>query len=256
MADEDRIEELKGNQFEGKETYVKDVFEEIAEYYDKMNGIMSIGMVKGWHKFMFKKAGDITGAKVCDVGCGTGEIAFMAAERVGPEGEVIGVDLTPGMLRMAEKKMETMDLPKKVDFRQGDALAMEFDDNTFDLVTSGYMLRNVTDIQKAVDELYRVLKPGKKVVVAELSKPKNPILRFGYNIYVFHIVPMFGRRFDKGKKIDGKQPAYDWLTSSLEGFPHGNDMVAIFKKAGFSDARFYSKSMGAVNIYVGTKPSE
>lgn len=247
-------DELKGNQFEGKETYVKDVFNEIAEYYDRMNGIMSMGMVKGWHKFMFKKAGDITGKKVCDVGCGTGEISFMAAERVGSEGEVIGVDITPGMLAMAEKKMSEMDLPVKVDFRVGDALDMDFEDNTFDLVTSGYMLRNVTDIQRAVDEMFRILKPGAKVVVAELSKPKNPVLRFGYNIYVFHIVPFFGRRYDKGKKIDGKQPAYDWLTSSLEGFPHGDDMVAIFKKAGFSDARFYSKSMGAVNIYVGTKP--
>ena len=158
------------------------------------------------------------------------------------------------MLAMAEKKMESMDLPVKVDFRVGDALDMEFDDNTFDLVTSGYMLRNVTNIQQAVNEMYRVLKPGSKVVVAELSKPKNRILLFGYNIYVFHIVPFFGRRYDKGKKIDGKQPAYDWLTSSLEGFPHGNDMVEIFKKAGFSDARFYSKSMGAVNIYIGTKP--
>lgn len=251
MAEE---QELKGNQFEGKETYVKDVFEEIAEYYDKMNGIMSMGMVKGWHKFMFKKAGDISGKKVCDVGCGTGEISFMAAERAGTEGEVIGVDLTPAMLEMAKKKMKDLDLPKDVDFRVGDALAMEFEDNTFDLVTSGYMLRNVTNIQQAVSEMYRILKPGAKVVVAELAKPKNRILRFGYNIYVFHIVPFFGRRYDKGKKIDGKQPAYDWLTSSLEGFPHGADMVAIFKKVGFSDARFFSKSMGAVNIYVATKP--
>lgn len=254
MTEEINNEELKGNQFEGKENYVKDVFEEIAEYYDKMNGIMSIGMVNGWHKFMFKKAGDITGAKVCDVGCGTGEIAFMAAQRAGPEGEVIGVDLTPGMLRMAEKKMESLELPKKVDFRQGDALDMEFDDNTFDLVTSGYMLRNVTNIQKAVDEMYRVLKPGAKVVVAELAKPKNPLVRLGHKMYLSLVIPRMGRRYDKGKKIDGKQAAYDWLTSSLEGFPHGDDMVQIFKAAGFSDARFFKKSMGAVNIYVGTKP--
>ncbi len=244
---------LKGNQFEGKQEYVQDVFNEIAEYYDKMNGIMSMGMVRGWHKFMFKKAGDITGKTLCDVGCGTGEISFMAAERVGKDGTVIGVDITPGMLAMARKKMGTMDLPVQVDFREGDALNMNFDDDTFDVVTSGYMLRNVTDIQQAVNEMYRILKPGCKVIVAELAKPKNRILRFGYNIYVFHIVPFLGRRYDKGKKIDGKQPAYDWLTSSLEGFPHGNDMVVIFKKAGFSDAKFYSKSMGAVNIYVGTK---
>ena len=256
MSEEIKNDELKGNQFEGKEDYVKDVFEEIAEYYDRMNDIMSIGMVNGWHKFMFKKAGDITGAKVCDIGTGTGEIAFMAAEKVGPTGEVIGVDLTPGMLRMAERKMESLDLPKKVDFRQGDALDMQFDDNTFDLVTSGYMLRNVTNIQKAVDEMYRVLKPGAMVIVAELAKPKNPLTRLGHKMYMSIVIPIMGRRYDKGKKIGGKQAAYDWLTSSLEGFPCRDDMVKIFKNAGFSDARFYSKSMGAVNIYVGTKPSE
>ncbi len=243
-----------GNQFEGKKEYVEDVFEEIAPYYDKMNGIMSMGMVKGWHRFMFKKAGDISGMKVLDVGCGTGEISFMAAEKAGADGTVIGVDITPGMLEMAKKKMADLKLPKDVDFRVGDALALDFENDSFDLVTSGYMLRNVTDIPKAVGEMYRVLKPGHKVVVAELAKPKNRVLLWGYNIYVFKIVPWYGRHYDKGKTIDGKQPAYDWLTSSLEGFPHGDDMVKIFREAGFSDARFYSKSFGAVNIYVGTKP--
>lgn len=246
-------DEKIGNQFEGKKEYVEDVFEEIAPYYDKMNGIMSMGMVNRWHKFMFKKAGDISGFRVADVGCGTGEISFMAAERAGSGGEVTGIDITPGMLEMAKIKMKEKNLPKDVKFEVGDALNLQYEDNTFDLVTSGYMLRNVTDIPKAVSEMHRVLKPGHKIIVAELAKPKNKILLFGYNIYVFKIVPRIGRRYDKGKKIDGKQPAYDWLTSSLEGFPHGNDMVEIFKKAGFSDARFYSKSFGAVNIYVGTK---
>jgi demethylmenaquinone methyltransferase/2-methoxy-6-polyprenyl-1,4-benzoquinol methylase len=104
--------------------------------------------------------------------------------------------------------------------------------------------------------MFRVLKPGHKAIVAELAKPKNRVLLWGYNIYVFRIVPWLGRRYDKGKVIDGKQPAYDWLTSSLEGFPHGDEMVEKFKNAGFSDARYYSKSFGAVNIYIGTKSSE
>ena len=245
--------ELKGNQFEGKEEYVKDVFEEIAEYYDKMNDIMSIGMVKKWHKFMFKKAGNIEGYSVCDIGCGTGEISFMAAKKVGSNGSVIGVDLTPGMIKMANKKMEDLELPVKVDFRIGDALCLDLPENSFDLVTSGYMLRNVTNIKKAVEEMYRVVKPGHMVIVAELSKPKNRVLRFGHNIYIKKIVPRLGRRYDKGKKIGGKQAAYDWLTSSLDGFPHGNDMVSIFREVGFSEAKYYSKSMGAVNIYVGIK---
>jgi len=252
MTEEKKV----GNQFEGKEGYVKDVFEDIAPYYDKMNGIMSMGMVKGWHKFMFKKAGDITGFKVLDVGCGTGEISFMASRKAGVSGDVVGLDITPGMLEMAKIKMKDLDLPKDVDFQVGDALSMQYDDGSFDLVTSGYMLRNVTDIQQAVNEMFRVLKPGHKAIVAELAKPKNRVLLWGYNIYVFRIVPWLGRRYDKGKVIDGKQPAYDWLTSSLEGFPHGDEMVEKFKNAGFSDARYYSKSFGAVNIYIGTKSSE
>lgn len=242
----------KGNQFEGKETYVKDVFTEIADYYDEMNEIMSMHMVQGWHKFMMKKAGDISGKRCLDVGTGTGEIAFHVARRAGPEGKVVGVDLTPRMLELAAKKEAQLDLPSKIDWVVGDALALDIPDDSYDLVTSGYMLRNVTDIQKAVSEMHRVLAPGGKVVVADLSKPNNGFIRFFYDIYMKRIKKK-GRKYDKGKVIDGKQPAYDWLTSSIEGFPYGEDMVKIFRKAGFDDARFYVKSFGAVNIYVATK---
>ncbi|MBR2093637.1 MAG: ubiquinone/menaquinone biosynthesis methyltransferase [Candidatus Methanomethylophilaceae archaeon] len=246
-------EELKkGNQFEGKEEYIKDVFTEIADYYDEMNDIMSMGMVQGWHKFMMKKAGDISGKKCLDVGTGTGEIAFHVARTAGAGSTVIGVDITPKMLELAEKKEKELDLPVKIDWRVGDALKLEFEDDTFNLVTSGYMLRNVTDILQAVSEMHRVLAPGGKVVVAELSKPKNAVVRFFYNIYMKR-VKRYGRKYDKGKSIDGRQSAYQWLTTSIEGFPYGEDMVKIFKKAGFEDARYFVKSFGAVNIYVGTK---
>ncbi|MBE6520610.1 MAG: ubiquinone/menaquinone biosynthesis methyltransferase [Candidatus Methanomethylophilaceae archaeon] len=246
-------EELKkGNQFEGKEEYIKDVFTEIADYYDEMNDIMSMGMVQGWHKFMMKKAGDISGKKCLDVGTGTGEIAFHVARTAGAGSTVIGVDITPKMLELAEKKEKELDLPVKIDWRVGDALKLEFEDDTFNLVTSGYMLRNVTDILQAVSEMHRVLAPGGKVVVAELSKPKNAVVRFFYNIYMKR-VKRYGRKYDKGKSIDGRQSAYQWLTTSIEGFPYGEDMVKIFRKAGFEDARYFVKSFGAVNIYVGTK---
>ena len=246
-------EELKkGNQFEGKEEYIKDVFTEIADYYDEMNDIMSMGMVQGWHRFMMKKAGDVSGKRCLNVGTGTGEIAFHVARTAGAGSTVVGVDITPKMLEMAEKKEKEMDLPVKIDWRVGDALNLDFEDGSFDLVTSGYMLRNVTDILKAVSEMHRVLAPGGKVVVAELSKPKNAVVRFFYNIYMKR-VKRYGRKYDKGKSIDGRQSAYQWLTTSIEGFPYGEDMVKIFKKAGFEDARFYVKSFGAVNIYVGSK---
>lgn len=249
-------EELKkGNQFEGKEEYVKDVFTEIAEYYDEMNEVMSLHMVQKWHKFMMKQAGDITGKNCLDVGTGTGEIAFYVAKNAGPEGKVTGVDITPRMLELAAKKEAEIELPVKIDWVVGNALDLQYEDDTFDLVTSGYMLRNVCDILKAVSEMNRVLVPGGKVIVAELSKPKNRIIRFGYNIYMKRI-KAYGRKRDKGKVIDGKQSPYDWLTSSIEGFPYGEDMAKIFRAAGFSDVRYYVKSMGAVNIYVATKDKE
>ena len=246
-------EELKkGNQFEGKEEYIKDVFTEIADYYDEMNDIMSMGMVQGWHRFMMRKAGDISGKRCLDVGTGTGEIAFHVARTAGAGSTVVGVDITPKMLELAERKEKEMDLPVKIDWRVGDALNLEFEEGSFDLVTSGYMLRNVTDILQAVSEMHRVLAPGGKVVVAELSKPKNAVVRFFYNLYMKR-VKRYGRKYDKGKSIDGRQSAYQWLTTSIEGFPYGEDMVKVFRKAGFEDARYYVKSFGAVNIYVGTR---
>ena len=156
------------------------------------------------------------------------------------------------MLELAARKESQLGLPSKIEWVVGDALALDIPDGSYDLVTSGYMLRNVTDIQKAVSEMHRVLAPGGRVVVAELSKPDNGFIRFFYDIYMRRIKKK-GRKYDKGKVIDGKQPAYDWLTSSIEGFPYGEDMVKIFRKAGFEDARFYVKSFGAVNIYVATR---
>lgn len=243
-----------GTQFEGKEEYVKDVFTEIASYYDEMNETMSMGMIVGWHKFMLGKLGHIEGKRCIDIGTGTGEIAFMVAERAGPEGDVTGVDITPKMLEYAQSKMAERGLPKPVKFVVGDALNLEsFGNDEFDIVTSGYMLRNVCDIQKAVDEMYRVLRPGGKAVVAELAKPDNRVVRIFYDFYMNYRVKRLGRKYDKGKSIDGKQPAYDWLTSSVEGFPHGNVMLDKFKKAGFTGTKYYSKNFGAVNIYYGEK---
>ena len=248
--------ELKenGTQFEGKEEYVKDVFTEIATYYDEMNDLMSMGMIKGWHRFMMRRAAPLDGMRCLDVGTGTGEIAFMLAERVGSDGLVTGVDLTPKMIELAEMKMGSLELPIKVNFEIGNALDLQYDDNSFDVVTSGYMLRNLTDIQTSIDEMHRVLTPGGKVIVAELSKPKNRIVRFFYDMHMKHRVTSLGRKYDKGQSIDGKYPAYDWLTSSVEGFPFGKDMAEKFKRSGFVNVRYYSKTFGAVHIYYGEKP--
>jgi len=242
-----------GTQFEGKEEYIKDVFTEIASYYDEMNELMSMGMIQGWNRFMMKKAGDLTSKKCLDIGTGTGEIAFFLSKNAGKDGEVYGVDITPKMLEFAESKMKEVDLPKPIIFEVGDALSLRFDDSSFDIVTSGYMLRNVTDIQKVIDEIYRVLRPGGRAIVAELTKPKNRVIRFFYEMYMKHRVYWLGRKYDKGKSIDGRCSAYEWLSSSIEGFPAGNEITDKFLISGFDEAHYFVKSMGAVNIYLGIK---
>lgn len=246
MTEEDK---QLGIQFEGKEVYVKDVFTEISSYYDEMNNIMSMGMIKRWHKFMMKKLTPLEGTKCLDVGTGTGEIALMMAER---GADVIGLDITPSMIELAKKKFQGEGHPD-MEFMVGDALDLQFDDETFDNITSGYMLRNVTDIPKAINEMYRVLKVGGNCVVAELARPTNPLIRPFYNFYMNRVIPHYGRKYDKGESIDGREPAYDWLTASIEGFPYGQEMVDIFLEAGFKNARYYVKSLGAVNIYVAKK---
>lgn len=248
-------EEIKNNgtQFDGKEDYVKDVFTEIASYYDEMNEIMSLKMIQGWHRYMMDLAGDLKGKKCADIGTGTGEIAFLLAERAGADGEVIGIDLTPEMLKYAEMKQQERNLPKPVEFQVGDALNLQYPDCSFNIVTSGYMLRNVTDLQKAIDEFYRVLDHGGKAVIAEMATPDNRVVRYFYNLYMKYRVQKIGRKYDKGENIDGHGPAYDWLVNSIRGFPHGEVMADKFRKAGFDDVWVHSKNFGAVNIYEAYK---
>jgi len=249
-------EEIKdnGTQFEGKEHYVKDVFTEIASYYDEMNEIMSMHTIENWHRYMMKLAGDIRGKECIDIGTGTGRIAFQVAKCVGSEGRVVGVDLTPAMLEHARIQMGKEGLPLEIDFVEGDALALAFEDDSFDLATSGYMLRNVTDIQKCLNEMYRVLRPGGKVVVAEMATPDNRVIRYFYNLYMNQRVRRIARKYDKGESIDGRQPAYDWLADSIKGFPHGKVMADKFSAAGFEQVRYHNKMFGACCIYEGVKP--
>ncbi len=116
------------------------------------------------------------------------------------------------------------------------------------------MLRNVTDIPKCLSEMYRVLVPGGKVVVAEMATPDNRVIRYFYNQYMNRRVRRIARKYDQGKSIDGRQAAYDWLADSIKGFPHGEVMAKKFREAGFTDVKFHNKMFGACCIYEGSKP--
>lgn len=239
-------------QFADKDKYVKNLFNSIAANYDIMNGIMTWGMLPRWQKFMLKKAEIKLGDKTLDVCCGTGELALQMKELVGPQGEVVGLDFSENMLLVAKEKVKTLGYAN-VKFIQGDALDLPFEDNTFHVATNGFALRNVVNISQAIGEMARVVKPGGRVVCLEVSRPLNPVLRKGFNLYFFKIVPLIGRIVDKGKAIDNKYPAYTWLPESLKTFPDQEKLKQIFQKAGLEQVKYYSLGGGAVTVHVGVK---
>lgn len=242
-----------GVQFEGKENYVQEVFDDISPFYDKMNNIMTFGMVKSWQNFLMKKTCLKKGQSALDVGTGTGEMAFELAELVGKEGQVTALDLSTDMLKVAQKKAASLSLPCEIDFVQGNALNLPYAENTFDAATSGFALRNVTDINKAISEMRRVIKPGAKVVCIEIAEPKFILFKLGFRFHFGKVVPWIGHFFDKNKSIQGRQPAYTWLRDSFKGFPYGEDMAKIFRDTGLTNVKYYPKCLGSVNIYEGTK---
>ncbi len=239
-----------GVQFEGKEAYVQEVFREIAPVYDKANIILSLGQVQKWQRFLVARTGIQPGGSVLDVGCGTGEITLLLAAAAGEKGRVIGLDRSPAMLAMAKEKRPHQPLPL---FMEGDGLALPFLDDSFDVVTSGFTLRNVTDIPLFLLEMARVVRPGGKIVCLEAAQPQNFLLRWGFRLYFGRIVPLLGHFFDKGKEIGGRQPAYTWLRDSIEDFPYGEEMAAVFRDVGLQNVCFYPLTFGVANIYEGSK---
>lgn len=244
---------LSSSQFNDKDKYVKNLFNSIAKNYDIMNLIMTWGMLPRWQKFMLQKTSLKPGGQALDVCCGTGELTLQLRDLVGAKGKVWGLDFSEKMLEVAKEKISETDFTN-ISYVQGDALELPFADNTFDAATTGFALRNVTDISQAIGEMSRVVKPGGRVVCLEVSRPQNPVLRAGFNLYFFKIVPLIGRFVDRGKAIDNKYPAYSWLPESLKTFPDQERLKAIFQGAGLEQVEYYGLGGGAVTVHVGIKP--
>lgn len=252
------MDKQRGQQFDGKEEYIKGVFNEIAPRYDVMNRVMTGGLVKSWRRFALEQGVLAPGDKVLDVGTGTGDLAFLLAERVGPAGAVIGLDISEKMLNIAREKLhrkreKDSNLPQ-VSFVTGDALNLPFPGDYFDCVTTGFTLRNVSDIILAVREMVRVVKPGGRVVCLEISEPVQPLLRAGFKIYFYRVIPLLGRLVDRGRRISGRAPAYTWLAQSLREFPQGEELASIFREAGLEQVRYFLLSGGLVTVYTGVAP--
>jgi demethylmenaquinone methyltransferase / 2-methoxy-6-polyprenyl-1,4-benzoquinol methylase len=202
---------------------VHSIFSEIAPKYDLANDVISFGVARSWRNKLVKLSGANTHSRVLDVATGTGDLAI-AFKKTALNGEVIGVDFCANMLAPAPKKAQDKNL--KITFKQGDAMALEFQDGEFDIVSIAYGLRNVSDAAGAIKEMSRVIKPGGKLMILETGRSTMPLFSGVFNFYFAKVMPFFGGL------LTGSQGAYQYLDASSKDFPFGDKLVELLKSAG------------------------
>ncbi len=232
---------------ERKAAYVNTLFDTIAPRYDLMNRLMTFGMDRGWRNYVVRQAAPPVGGKALDVATGTGDLAIALARRVGPRGTVLATDFSEAMMRPGPGKATKASVGSIVRFMAADALDLPFPDDTFDCVTTGFAMRNVTDIERAFREMWRVTKPGGRVVCLEVAKPDFPLVRSLHQMYFNHLVPLLGRI------ITGNGEAYRYLPESARNFPPPPALKTIMEHAGLRDVSFRRLSLGAVAVHTGAK---
>ena len=214
---------------------VRGMFDRIAPVYDVMNRVMTVGLDQRWRKLAVTEA-VWPGDRVLDACCGTGDLA-VEAERRG--GRVVGLDFSEKMLERARRKSGA------IEWVEGDALALPFDAGAFDAATVGFGVRNLADLEGGLRELARVLRPGGKLAVLEITRPRGLLKPF-FQLWFDVLVPLAGRVLPGGK-------AYTYLPASVRRFPGPEDLTALFEKAGFSDVSFRLLGGGSVALHVGVK---
>jgi len=228
-----------------KKQQVEKMFDNISSHYDGLNRVISFGIDQSWRKKVIKMVSDTNPEKVMDVATGTGDLAIAIA-KTGVK-EVIGVDISNGMLDVGRKKIEAQKLSDKIEMVQADSENLPYDDNAFDAITVAFGVRNFENLDKGLTEIQRVLKPGGIFVVLETSNPTKFPFKQGYTIYNKYILPLIGKLFSKDKS------AYSYLSESASVFPFGEAFNNILKKNGFISIEHYPQTFGVATIYKATK---
>jgi len=226
---------------------VGQVFSSVASRYDIMNDVMSLGIHRLWKRFTIGQAGVRAGQKVLDLAGGTGDLAAQFATQVGSTGSVTVADINAAMLDVGRARFADRGLAGNVEFVQANAECLPFPDNHFDCITIAFGLRNVTHIDAALASMFRVLKPGGRLLVLEFSKPVLPGLNAVYDAYSFHLLPKLG------KLIANDEDSYRYLVESIRKHPDQEMLKGLMEKAGFERAHYFNLSGGIVALHKGYK---
>jgi demethylmenaquinone methyltransferase/2-methoxy-6-polyprenyl-1,4-benzoquinol methylase len=225
---------------------VQGVFTSVASKYDVMNDAMSMGIHRIWKDAMMDWLAPRPGQKLLDLAGGTGDISFRFLKRAG-HGHATVCDLTESMLVEGRKRAEAAALGESLDWVVGDAMKLPFADNSFDVYTISFGIRNVTRPQEALNEAYRVLKPGGRLMVLEFSQIPNDLMQKAYDLYSFNVIPKMGQM------IAGDADSYQYLVESIRQFPDQETFLGMVRQAGFENAKYRNLTMGIACLHSGWK---
>ncbi|CAD2075211.1 Demethylmenaquinone methyltransferase [Jeotgalicoccus aerolatus] len=227
------------------ENRIQTIFNSISDDYDHMNDIISFNQHTIWRNRTNKEIFVKPGQKVLDLCCGTGDWTIQLAEN--QEAEITGLDFSGNMLKVAAGKTAQFN---NITLTQGDATDLPYDDNTFDIVTIGFGLRNLPDYLSGIKEFYRVLKPGGQLVILETSNPESKLMNFGFKIYFGKIMPVLG------EKIAGSGQEYTWLFESTSKFLSKEELKTMMQQNGYINIKVIPHTFGTAATHIGYKPIE